>query len=42
VPLLGAQALLVMITLGLEFPPASKKASEAVALEAFFNYKRMR
>lgn len=27
VPLLGAQALLAMVTLGLEFLPASKKAS---------------
>ena len=35
VPLLGAQALLVAITLGLEFPPASKKVSGAVALETF-------
>ena len=34
-PLLGAQALLAMVTLGLEFPPASKKASGAVAREAF-------
>lgn len=43
VPLLGAQALLVAITLGLGFPLASKKASGVVALEAFFvNYRRLR
>ena len=35
VSLLKEQALLVTITLGLEFPPTSKKASGAVALEAF-------
>lgn len=37
VTLLGAQALPAMITLELEFPPASKKASGAVALEAFLS-----
>lgn len=35
VSLLKVQALPAMITLGLEFSPASKKASGAVALEAF-------
>ena len=37
VPLLEAQALPAMITLELEFPYASKKASGAVALEAFLS-----